>query len=60
MSKASKRADQWRQVFASEHDRSADWCCGCGYAYAVNGFHRDDCTTSVVQQGNSTEGNQTA
>jgi hypothetical protein len=44
MSKESKPADRWRQLYAASHDRPPDWCKGCGYfPVANNGTHRTDC-----------------
>lgn len=44
MSKESKPADRWRQVFAADYDRRDDFCSGWGYFADVNGYHRADCT----------------
>jgi hypothetical protein len=44
MSKNSKPADRWQQVFAAGHDRPDTWCRGCGYYLAAHGVHRADCT----------------
>jgi hypothetical protein len=44
MSKQSKPADRWSQVFSAASDRPEDWCKGCGYWPVVNGgAHRADC-----------------
>lgn len=44
MSKESKPADRWAQVFSAATDRKG-FCPGCGYHPAVNnGAHRADCT----------------
>lgn len=51
MSKESKPADRWRQVFASGHDRHPDFCPGCGYYPVVNGsIHRNDCTAIQMRR----------
>lgn len=44
MSKMSKPRDRWNQVYTAAHDRSPDYCCGCGYYFVANGVHRADCT----------------
>jgi hypothetical protein len=51
MSKESKPADRWQQVFSAAADRPPDWCKGCGYWPVVNdGAHRADCTLSEHDQ----------
>jgi hypothetical protein len=45
MSKTSKPADRWSQVFTAARDRPEDFCTGCGYHLHVYGKHRADCTT---------------
>lgn len=44
MSKESKSRDRFRQSIEAAQDRPVDYCVGCGYANAVNGSHRADCT----------------
>jgi hypothetical protein len=50
MSKESKPADLWRQVFAAAADRPQTWCVGCGYFRVVNGVHRADCTAKIAAE----------
>jgi hypothetical protein len=44
MSKLSKPADRWRQLYQDAHGRDPLWCNGCGYYRKTRGQHRKDCT----------------
>ncbi len=49
MSKESKPADRWSQVFTAACDRPESWCKSCGYYRVVHGEHRGDCAAQRLK-----------